>query len=72
MLGALRQVLAYGVKHGIIASNPADGVKPRKRPEDHHDVTVWTVPELARFLAHVDTYGEGERFAAEPWVRAAF
>lgn len=73
MLGALRQVLAYGVQHGITASNAAEGVKPpRKRPEDHHAVTVWTVPELARFLAHVDTYADGERFSGEPWLRAAF
>lgn len=31
-----------------------------------------SAPELARFLAHADTYAEGERFAAEPWLRAAF
>ncbi|MFC5177961.1 hypothetical protein [Nocardioides taihuensis] len=26
--------------------------------------------ELSGFRKHADTYGQGERFAAEPWLRA--
>lgn len=50
-LGTVRQVLALGVAQGVITRNPAEGVKPpRKRADDHAEVTVWTVAELGRFL----------------------
>jgi site-specific recombinase XerC len=64
-LGTLRQVLALGVAQGVLPralGNPAEGVKPpRKRAEDHAEVTVWTVAELARFLRVAD---------ADPWAAA--
>ena len=54
-LGTLRQVFAYAVDEGYVASNPARDVKaPRKRAKDARDVTVWTVPELRSFLATAD------------------
>jgi len=54
-LGTVRQVLALGFAQGVITRNPAEGVKaPRKRADDHTEVTVWTVAELGRFLRTAD------------------
>lgn len=55
-LGALRQVLRYGVSTGLLRANPAADVKVRRRThDDHRRVTVWTPDHLRRFLGHADT-----------------
>ena len=72
-LTALRQAFNYAVREGWLRVNPATLAKP---PRAQHgtvsrtDVLRWTPAELRRFREHADTYGEGERFAAEPWLRA--
>ena len=65
-LGALRQVLAYGVSVGVLSTNPAVDVKPRrKRKGDRKPVAVWEPADLRRFVAQADT-------DTDEWVRAAF
>lgn len=55
-LGAVRQVFAYAVAEGLIATNPAAGVKaPRKQHSDSRDVAVWSIPELLAFREHADS-----------------
>jgi integrase len=56
--GTLHKALSDAVRLGVLTRNPADGVDLPKweRPE----LRVWSVDELARFLAHVeehDNYG---------------
>jgi len=65
-LGTLRQVLAFGVSIGVLASNPARDVRARrKRKGDRREVAVWEPSDLLRFRNHVDA-------DETPWVRAAF
>ncbi|MFT4264833.1 MAG: tyrosine-type recombinase/integrase [Nocardioides sp.] len=73
-LGAIRQVFAYGVENGVMATNPGATVKP---PRQQHTKAAntraplrWSPEQLVQFRAFVDTYGDSERFAAEPWLRA--
>jgi integrase len=55
-LGALRQVLRYGVSVGLLRTNPAADVKVRRRTkDDHRHVTVWTPAQLVTFRTHADT-----------------
>jgi integrase len=55
-LGALRQVLAYGVADGVLVSNPADGVKaPRRRKGDRRRASVWEPADLIQFREVADT-----------------
>jgi len=56
--GTLHKALSDAVRLGVLTRNPADGVDLPKweRPE----LRVWSVDELAQFLAHVeehDPYG---------------
>ena len=71
-LGSLRQAFNYAVREGWLKSNPAALAKPPRAQHgsstDH--VLRWTPAQLAQFRQHADTYGGGERFAAEPWVKA--
>jgi site-specific recombinase XerC len=61
-LGALRQVLAYGVADGVLMNNAAEGVKaPRRRKGDRRSVAVWEAGDLLRFRAVAD---------ADPWAGA--
>ncbi len=54
-LGAVRQVLGYAVAEGLIAANPAVGVKaPRKQRGDTRAAQVWEPAELLRFRAVAD------------------
>ncbi len=54
-LGTIRQVLAYGVSEGVVASNVARDVKaPRKRHDDGADVVVWEPGELLTFRRAAD------------------
>ncbi|MEZ0577297.1 tyrosine-type recombinase/integrase [Nocardioides sp. MH1] len=54
-LGALRQVLAYGVADGVIVANPAEGVKaPRRRKGDRRSVSVWEPADLVAFREVAD------------------
>jgi len=72
-LGTLRQVFAYGVRQGWLKADPAGPAKaPRRKPSDgrRRRPARWSPVELVQFRQHADTYGEGERFAAEPWLRA--
>ncbi len=73
-LTSLRQVFNYAVREGWLRTSPAALAKP---PRARHDgsrkaanALRWTPAELARFREHADTYGQGEAFAAEPWLRA--
>lgn len=73
-LGTLRQVFNYAVREGWLRSNPAALVRPpRRRAGEGHRGSLrlrWSPEQLVRFREHADTYGEGPRFAAEPWLRA--
>ena len=54
-LGAIRQVLAYGISAGLIATNVAASVKaPRKQHSDAKAVAVWEPAELLQFRAVAD------------------
>jgi integrase len=65
-LGTLRQVLAFGVSIGVLASNPARDVKARrKRKGDRRDVDVWEQADLIQFREQVDADDTA-------WVPAAF
>jgi len=73
-LGTLRQAWDYGIREGWVKTNPASLAKP---PRQQHTAASkgtaalrWSPAQLAAFRAGADAYGEGERFAAEPWLRA--
>jgi integrase len=54
-LGAIRQVLAYGISSGLLSINVAASVKaPRKRHSDATAVAVWEPAELIKFRAVAD------------------
>ena len=54
-LGALKQVMAFGVSSGVLASNPAKEVKPpRRKKGDRKVVTPWEPAELLRFRESAD------------------
>jgi integrase len=54
-LGALRQVLDYGVASGVLASNPAAKVKAPRRSQDQQTAPrVWAPAELTSFRDHAD------------------
>jgi Phage integrase central domain len=55
MLGAVRQVLAYGITEGMVSVNVAASVKaPRKQHSDTRPVPVWEPTELIAFRAVAD------------------
>ncbi|MCB0913635.1 MAG: tyrosine-type recombinase/integrase [Propionibacteriaceae bacterium] len=63
-LGAVSQVLAYGVAEGLLSSNPAAGVKPpRKTRADEREVAVWEPADLLAFrkVADADEWAAGWR-----------
>lgn len=65
-LQSVRAVFAYGVSVGVLASNPAADVKPRRRTKDDaYEVAIWDPTQLVQFVAHVDAQ-------EEEWARAAF
>jgi integrase len=65
-LQSVKAVFAYGVSVGVLASNPANDVRPRRRrKDDAHEVSVWEPAQLVRFVAQVDTH-------KDEWTRAAF
>ena len=54
-LGAVRQVLAYGVAEGLLAANVATSVKaPRKAHSDTRPVQVWEPQHLDAFRVLAD------------------
>jgi integrase len=54
-LGAIRQVLSYGISEGLIAINVAASVKaPRKQHSDSRPSVVWEPWELIRFREVAD------------------
>jgi integrase len=63
-LGAIRQVLAYGISSGLIGVNVAASVKaPRKQHGDTRAVTVWSPAELVKFrnVSDQDEWAAGWR-----------
>lgn len=63
-LGALRQVLAYGVSRGLLATNPAEGVRaPRRKRGDRRTTEVWEPAHLLAFrqVADSDEWAAGWR-----------
>ncbi|KAA1427871.1 site-specific integrase [Nocardioides antri] len=61
-LGTLRQVFAYGVSLGVLATNPAADVKARRRTKgNRNDVEVWDVEQLLTFRQVADV---------DPWAAA--
>ena len=63
-LGAVRQVLAYGVAEGVLVTNAAVGVKPpRKQHGDTKEAQVWEPADLLRFreAADADDWAAGWR-----------
>lgn len=72
-LGALRRAYAHGVENRRVSSNPFAEVRPpreRHTKADAAPVLRWSPAEVARFRQEADRYAEGDRFAAEPWLRA--
>ena len=54
-LGAIRQVLAYGIAENVLATNVASSVRaPRKQHGDSKPKIIWTPEELVRFRAVAD------------------
>jgi integrase len=54
-LGSLKLVLGYGVRVGLLRSNPAAEVRPpRKRKGNTKEVTIWTAAQLSAFIAAGD------------------
>jgi len=54
-LGAIRQVLAYGISSGVVAVNVAASVKPPRKPHsDATDEEVWEPNELVKFREVAD------------------
>lgn len=76
-LGSLRQAFNHGIREGWLTSNPAALVKPPRASHgtaraNREAVSLrWSRSQVSTFREHVDTYADGERFAAEPWLRAA-
>ena len=72
-LTALRQAFNYGMRQGWLKANPTTLAKPpRQQHGSDRDESVlrWSPAELATFRAEIDRYGDGQRFAAEPWLTA--
>lgn len=68
-LGALRQVFDFGVEAGVVAKNPAAGVKaPTAKTGDRRRKVVWTPHQLATFRDYVDNL-PSDVLAADPWLR---
>jgi integrase len=68
-LCTLRQVFDFGVEAGVVAKNPALGVKaPKAKPGDRRPVTVWTPSQLAAFRDYVDDLPVAI-LAADPWLQ---
>lgn len=56
-LGAVRQVLAFGVAEGLLPTNVASGVRaPRKSRADVRAVTVWEPSDLLTFRTKADAH----------------
>ncbi|HEY5786190.1 MAG TPA: site-specific integrase [Microlunatus sp.] len=56
MLGTVKQVLAYGVASGLLATNVAQGVKPpRRTAADKRRTVVWTPEQLRTYAATAKT-----------------
>jgi site-specific recombinase XerC len=54
-LGAIKQILAYGISEGCLAVNVAASVKaPRKQHGDSKPKVIWTPEELIQFRAVTD------------------
>lgn len=72
-LGSLRQAYAHGMREGWVIANPAAAARPPRREAGtgKRKMLRWSPTQLVKFRAHADTYGEGEAFTAEPWLRAA-
>jgi integrase len=65
-LQTVRAVFAYGVSVGVLASNPAIDVKPRRRTKDDAlTVNIWEPAQLVQFVACADTH-------EDEWTRAGF
>jgi integrase len=61
-LGALRQVLDFGVSNGLLVSNPAARVQaPRRQRGDRRPTAVWEPADLVAFRRVADT---------DPWAAA--
>jgi len=63
-LGAVRQVLAYGVAEGLLSFNVAADVEaPRKTRADEREVAVWEPADLVAFrrVADADEWAAGWR-----------
>lgn len=63
-LGAVRQVLGYGVAEGLLSTNVAAGVKaPRRSRTDAREVVVWEPADLLIFrqVADADDWAAGWR-----------
>ncbi|MGC4112996.1 MAG: hypothetical protein QM747_21770 [Nocardioides sp.] len=61
-LGALRQVLDYGVSKGLLAGNPAARVQaPRRQRGDRRPTSVWEPADLVAFRRVADS---------DPWASA--
>jgi hypothetical protein len=57
-LGAIRQVLAYGIAENVLATNVASSVRaPRKQHGDSKPKIIWTPEELVRFRAVAQLHG---------------
>ena len=71
-LGALRMAFAYAEREGWLTSNPATRARvpstQRRAPVDER-VKRWPPAQLGRFRDALDTYGDGERFADDPWLQ---
>lgn len=64
LLGTVKQVLAYGVASGLLATNVAQGVKPpRRTAADKRRTVVWTPEQLRTYAAtaKADTWAAGLR-----------
>lgn len=71
-LTALRQAFKYAVREGWLKSSPAAEAKaPRAQHTRSKDAPArrWKLDQLKAFRSEADTYGEGERFNAEPWLK---
>lgn len=71
-LGALRQAYAYGLREGWVKANPAATARPPRAQHGTDSKSTalrWSPAEVVTFRDHADTYGDGERFAAAPWLR---
>ncbi|MCL1900237.1 MAG: tyrosine-type recombinase/integrase [Promicromonosporaceae bacterium] len=71
-LGSLRQAFDFALREKWLTENPADLAKaPRKEAgSGEKKMLRWNPSQLTAFRTEADTYGEGEKFEAEPWLRA--